>query len=70
MKQRGTGPASARRFRARRDAGDDGPLAITILMYATATMASVSRLAAATILPAFLLAGSFMLVVLVHATAP
>ena len=43
------------------------PLAITILMYATATMASVSRLAAATILPAFLLAGSFMLVVLVHA---
>lgn len=43
------------------------PLAITILMYATATMTSVSRLAAATILPAFLLAGSFMLVVLVHA---
>jgi len=43
------------------------PLAITILMYSTATMASVSRLAAATILPAFLLAGSFMLVVLYHA---
>ncbi len=43
------------------------PLAITILMYATATMTSVSRLAAATILPAFLLAGSFMLVVLIHA---
>jgi C4-dicarboxylate transporter DctM subunit len=43
------------------------PLAITILMYASVTMASVSRLAAATIMPAFLLAGSFMLVVLVHA---
>ena len=43
------------------------PLAITILMYATATMTSVSRLAAATILPAFLLAGSFMLVTLLHA---
>lgn len=43
------------------------PLAITILLYATATNASVSRLAAATILPAFLLAGSFMLVTLFHA---
>ena len=43
------------------------PLAITILLYASATNASVSRLAAATILPAFLLAGSFMLVTLVHA---
>ena len=42
------------------------PLAITILLYASATSASVSRLAAATVLPAFLLAGSFMLVVLVH----
>ncbi|HSB69763.1 MAG TPA: TRAP transporter large permease subunit [Candidatus Methylomirabilis sp.] len=43
------------------------PLAITILLYASATNASVSRLAAATILPAFLLAASFMLVTLVHA---
>jgi C4-dicarboxylate transporter DctM subunit len=43
------------------------PLAITILLYASATTASVSRLAAATILPAFLLGGSFMLVTLVHA---
>jgi C4-dicarboxylate transporter DctM subunit len=43
------------------------PLAITILMYSSVTMASVSRLAAATIMPAFLLAGSFMLVVLFHA---
>src|SRR5512147_3308261 len=43
------------------------PLAITILLYASATSTSVSRLAAATILPAFLLAGSFMLVTLVHA---
>ncbi len=43
------------------------PLAITILLYASATNASVSRLAAATILPAFLLAGSFMLVTLFHA---
>lgn len=43
------------------------PLAITILLYASATNTSVSRLAAATILPAFLLAGSFMLVTLVHA---
>ena len=43
------------------------PLAITILLYASATNTSVSRLAAATVLPAFLLAGSFMLVALVHA---
>jgi len=43
------------------------PLSITILLYASATNASVSRLAAATILPAFLLAGSFMLVTLLHA---
>jgi len=42
------------------------PLAITILLYASATNTSVSRLAAATVLPAFLLAGSFMLVALVH----
>lgn len=43
------------------------PLAITILLYAAATSTSVSRLAAATVLPAFLLAGSFMLVALIHA---
>lgn len=43
------------------------PLAITILLYAAATNTSVSRLAAATVLPAFLLAGSFMLVALIHA---
>jgi C4-dicarboxylate transporter, DctM subunit len=43
------------------------PLAITILLYASATNTSVSRLAAATILPAILLAGSFMLVTLLHA---
>ena len=43
------------------------PLAITILLYASATNTSVSRLAAATILPACLLAGSFILVSLVHA---
>ncbi|HSB77596.1 MAG TPA: TRAP transporter large permease subunit, partial [Candidatus Methylomirabilis sp.] len=43
------------------------PLAITILLYASATSTSVTRLAAATIMPAFLLAGSFMLVTLVHA---
>ena len=42
------------------------PLAITILLYAAATNTSVSRLAAATILPAFLLAGSFMAVALIH----
>ncbi len=47
--------------------GTLAPLSITILLYASATSTSVSRLAAATILPAFLLAGSFMLVALVHA---
>ncbi len=43
------------------------PLAITILLYASATNTSVSRLAAATVIPAFMLAGSFMLVALIHA---
>ncbi len=43
------------------------PLAITLLLYATAVNASVSRLAAATILPALLVASSFALVTLVHA---
>jgi C4-dicarboxylate transporter DctM subunit len=42
------------------------PLSITILLYAAATSTSVSRLAAATVLPAFLLAGSFILVALIH----
>jgi C4-dicarboxylate transporter DctM subunit len=42
------------------------PLAITILLYAAATNTSVSRLAAATVLPAFLLAASFILVALIH----
>ncbi len=68
MKERGYKPAFCAALQG--TAGTLGmmaPLAITILMYATATMASVSRLAAATIIPAFLLAGSFMLVVLFHA---
>ena len=43
------------------------PLAITILLYSSATSTSVSRLAAATILPAILMAASFILVSLVHA---
>ena len=42
------------------------PLAITILLYAAATNTSVSRLAAATVVPSFLLAGSFILVALIH----
>lgn len=47
--------------------GLTAPLSITVLLYATATNGSVSRLAAATILPAILLAGSFMVVTLLHA---
>ena len=42
------------------------PLAITLLLYASAVNASVSRLAAATILPAFIVMISFIVVVLVH----
>lgn len=42
------------------------PMSITILLYATAINVSVSRLAAATIIPAFLTAGSFMLWAYVH----
>jgi len=42
------------------------PLAITILLYAAATSTSVSRLAAATVVPSFLLAASFILVALIH----
>ncbi len=43
------------------------PLSITILLYAAACNQSVSRLAAATILPAFMVMMSFMLVALIHA---
>lgn len=68
MKQRGYRPDFCAALQG--TAGTLGmmaPLAITILLYASATNASVSRLAAATVLPAFLLAGSFMLVTLLHA---
>jgi tripartite ATP-independent transporter DctM subunit len=68
MKQRGYRPDFCAALQG--TAGTLGmmaPLAITILLYASATNTSVSRLAAATILPAILLAGSFMLVVLFHA---
>jgi len=68
MKSRGYQPAFCAALQG--TAGTLGmmaPLAITILMYSSVTMASVSRLAAATIMPAFLLAGSFMLVTLYHA---
>lgn len=43
------------------------PFSITVILYATATGVSVGRLAAATIVPAFLVAASFMLVALIHA---
>ncbi|MBI3964735.1 MAG: TRAP transporter large permease subunit [Chloroflexi bacterium] len=43
------------------------PLSITVLLYASAINVSVSRLASATIVPAILVASSFMLVALVHA---
>ncbi len=43
------------------------PLSITLLLYAAATNTSVSRLAAASVVPAFLLAGSFIVLVLIHA---
>jgi C4-dicarboxylate transporter, DctM subunit len=68
MKQRGYRPDFCAALQG--TAGTLGmmaPLAVTILLYASATNASVSRLAAATILPAFLLAGSFILVTLIHA---
>ena len=68
MKQRGYRPDFCAALQG--TAGTLGmmaPLAITILLYASATNTSVSRLAAATILPAIFLAGSFMLVTLVHA---
>lgn len=43
------------------------PISITVLLYSSAVNSSVSRLAAATIIPAFLVAFSFMAVVVVHA---
>ncbi len=43
-----------------------GPVSITIILYATAINVSISRLAAATIIPSALIAGSFMLWVYVH----
>ncbi len=43
------------------------PLSITVLLYSAAASTSVSRLAAATILPSFLLAVSFMAMVVWHA---
>lgn len=43
------------------------PLSITLLLYSTAVNASVSRLAAATILPAFMVAFSFILITMWHA---
>jgi C4-dicarboxylate transporter DctM subunit len=68
MKQRGYRPAFCAALQG--TAGTLGmmaPLSITILLFASATSASVSRLAAATVVPALLLAGSFMLVTLIHA---
>ncbi|MBI4507290.1 MAG: TRAP transporter large permease subunit [Chloroflexi bacterium] len=47
--------------------GMTAPLSITLILFATAIEASVSRLAAATIVPGFLVAASFMVVTLLHA---
>lgn len=68
MKQRGYRPDFCAALQG--TAGTLGmmaPLAITVLLYSSAVSTSVSRLAAATIMPAFLVGGSFMLVALVHA---
>ncbi len=46
--------------------GMTAPLSITLILFASAINASVSRLAAATILPGLLVASSFMLVAFVH----
>jgi tripartite ATP-independent transporter DctM subunit len=43
------------------------PFSVTLILYATAVSVSVGRLAIATVVPAFLLALSFMLVVIFHA---
>jgi C4-dicarboxylate transporter DctM subunit len=47
--------------------GMTAPLSITVLLYAAAANSSVSRLAAATIIPSLLLAGSFIALVIWHA---
>ena len=47
--------------------GMTAPLSITVLLYSAAASTSVSRLAAATILPSLLLATSFMALVVWHA---
>jgi C4-dicarboxylate transporter DctM subunit len=47
--------------------GMTAPLSITVLLYSSAASSSVSRLAAATIVPSFLLAASFMALVVWHA---
>ena len=47
--------------------GMTAPLSITVLLYAAAAGSSVSRLAAATILPSILLAASFIALVVWHA---
>jgi TRAP-type C4-dicarboxylate transport system permease large subunit len=47
--------------------GMTAPLSITMLLYSSAASSSVSRLAAATIVPSFLLAISFMALVVWHA---
>jgi C4-dicarboxylate transporter DctM subunit len=47
--------------------GMTAPLSISLLLYATAISVSTTRVAAATVLPSFLVAGSFMLIVLVTA---
>ena len=47
--------------------GMTAPLSITLILYCTVTNTSVSRLAAATIAPAFVVASSFMLIALLHA---
>ncbi|MBI4505388.1 MAG: TRAP transporter large permease subunit [Chloroflexi bacterium] len=47
--------------------GMTAPISITLILYATAVNTSVSRMAAATIVPGLLVAASFMLVALLHA---
>jgi tripartite ATP-independent transporter DctM subunit len=47
--------------------GMTAPLSVTLILFATATEGSISRLAAATIFPAILVAISFVVVVLLHA---
>jgi C4-dicarboxylate transporter, DctM subunit len=47
--------------------GLTAPLSITLILYGAATNTSVARLATATILPALMVAASFILVVITHA---